>query len=132
MNITEFAIVIKTDSYAGNFEREMCAHVTGHVGECGVGSEYVNSEVKSKFYGYIEEVPDDRGCYRPVSLGCDLPDEFGLSSDDVVIWFNEKPTDEMVKVVNERLETFKHDGNSPQIYEVFVIKSLVNISFEKM
>ncbi|KKK83825.1 hypothetical protein LCGC14_2789530, partial [marine sediment metagenome] len=29
--------IIDTDSYAGNFEREMCAYITGRVGECGVG-----------------------------------------------------------------------------------------------
>ncbi len=33
-------IVIDTDQYAGNFEREMTAYVTGILGECGVGNKY--------------------------------------------------------------------------------------------
>jgi hypothetical protein len=31
--------VVDTDTYAGNFEREMCAYITGQVGECEVGEE---------------------------------------------------------------------------------------------
>lgn len=32
-----YSIVVETDSYAGNFEREMCAFMTGHIGKCEVG-----------------------------------------------------------------------------------------------
>lgn len=32
-----YSIVVETDSYAGNFEREMCAFMTGHIGECEAG-----------------------------------------------------------------------------------------------
>jgi len=35
-----FIFVIDTDTYAGNFERPMCAYMTGRVGECGVGEEF--------------------------------------------------------------------------------------------
>ncbi len=31
-----YLFVIDTDTYAGNFEREMCAYVTGQIGECEV------------------------------------------------------------------------------------------------
>lgn len=31
--------IIDTDSYSGNFEREMCAYITGHIGDCLVGFE---------------------------------------------------------------------------------------------
>ena len=30
-------LIIDTEQYSGNFEREMCAHITGQVGECNVG-----------------------------------------------------------------------------------------------
>ena len=33
--------VVDTDTYAGNFEREMCAFMTGITGACGVGKEEV-------------------------------------------------------------------------------------------
>lgn len=36
-----YAFIIDTDSYAGNFERELCAYITGQVGECEVGDDYV-------------------------------------------------------------------------------------------
>lgn len=29
MNDSYWGLKVKTDSYAGNFEREMCAHMTG-------------------------------------------------------------------------------------------------------
>ena len=49
----KFAVLIKTDSYAGNFEREMCAHVTGHVGECEVGEEFVDENISKLFESVI-------------------------------------------------------------------------------
>ena len=36
-----YGLVVKTNSYAGDFEREYCAYVTGQVGECEVGWEMV-------------------------------------------------------------------------------------------
>lgn len=35
-----FRLVVDTNSYAGNFERVLCAYVTGQSGECGVGEDY--------------------------------------------------------------------------------------------
>ena len=39
------AFVIDTKQYAGNFEREMCAHITGHIGECEVGRDMVQEGI---------------------------------------------------------------------------------------
>lgn len=63
--------VIDTDSYAGNFERQMCAYVTGQVGECGVGQEMAekfNDECDVSFAGFVVSVPDEHGCWRPASI----------------------------------------------------------------
>jgi hypothetical protein len=63
--------VIDTDSYSGNFEREMCAYLTGIVGDCEVGDKFAKLYVqetgdKSDQFGeYVEQRPDDHGCYRP-------------------------------------------------------------------
>lgn len=38
--MNKYTFIIDTDSYSGNFERELCAYITGQVGECGVGEEY--------------------------------------------------------------------------------------------
>lgn len=66
-----YSIVVETDSYAGNFEREMCAFMTGHIGECEVGLE--EQKLYLLKYDPIEEitdVADEHGCYRPVEIVC--------------------------------------------------------------
>lgn len=99
--MAKYAILIKTDSYAGNFEREMCAHLTGQIGECGVGDNYIDESIADKFEDYVAQEEED-GCYRPVTLGYD----FGYSNNDVIIWFNKVPTQELIDIIKERLETF--------------------------
>ena len=68
--------VIDTNLYAGNFERPMCAFVTGQVGECGVGekeAEIFEEEVEDEeFRAAVEDLigaePDDHGCHRPAKI----------------------------------------------------------------
>jgi hypothetical protein len=112
----EYVIIVRTDSYAGNFERELCAHLTGIIGECEVGEEYVDESIWPIFQGIVAHIPDDNGCRRPVSLGgCKKTREF--TSNDVVIWFDSIPTQEQQALIKERAETFndvhviKYDWN---------------------
>jgi hypothetical protein len=72
---TEFLLVIDTDEYAGNFEREMCAYLTGQVGECGVGGEYaelfhqeVPTKVAESFENIVAFVTDEHSCARPATI----------------------------------------------------------------
>jgi len=37
--IPKCSIIVDTESYSGNFERELTAYCTGAVGDCGVGSD---------------------------------------------------------------------------------------------
>lgn len=97
-----FGLVIQTNQYAGNFERELCAHVTGHIGECGVGSNLVDPVIEEMFEGVILQIPDDHGCYRPVSIY----DGDGSKYNSLVIFFEERPTKEMIDIIKERAETF--------------------------
>ena len=66
--------VIDTDSYAGNFERDMCAYITGCIGECEVGEEFAQlylqetGEKYSQFDVLLEHRPDDEGCFRPTYM----------------------------------------------------------------
>ena len=66
-----YLFVIDTADYAGNFERELCAYITGHVGECEVGADAAAKfKVATKLKplsGVIFE-QDDHGCSRPVSI----------------------------------------------------------------
>lgn len=69
----EYKIVIDTENYAGSFEREMCAYVTGIFGECEVGqdlAEFYSSEIKSFEWleSEVKKKPDEHGCHRPVSI----------------------------------------------------------------
>jgi len=68
-----YLFVIDTDIYAGNFERQMCAYITGQIGECEVGKE--NAELArqeipnevARLEELIESIPDEHGCHRHVS-----------------------------------------------------------------
>jgi len=62
-------VIVDTNKYAGNFEREMCAYATGQIGECEVGSEEVDENMP--YANWWEEYvihQEDEGCYRPVAL----------------------------------------------------------------
>lgn len=70
-----YIFVVDTDAYAGNFEREMTAFVTGVIGDCGRGQEEadlfakaVSEEVQDSFQNLMAQVPDDHGCCRPTSI----------------------------------------------------------------
>lgn len=65
-------LVIDTNMYAGNFEREMVAFMTGQVGECGVGGKaaaaFQDQFPDKDFEDLVVSVPDERGCCRPASI----------------------------------------------------------------
>lgn len=77
-------MVIHTNLYAGNFEREMCAYVTGSIGECGVGDEMLEvvldelmetglteeqaQEQIDEWAELTSQQPDENGCERPCSI----------------------------------------------------------------
>jgi len=60
--------IVHTDTYSGNFTRQLCAYVTGHLRECERGHEYVKSETTEIFRGYVETVTDDRNTHTPVLI----------------------------------------------------------------
>lgn len=68
-----WVFIIDTDKYAGNFERELCAYITGRFGDCEVGKEYTDlfnkqSTVNEDFFDNVETRADENGCYRPCSI----------------------------------------------------------------
>jgi hypothetical protein len=69
-----YLYIIDTDSYAGNFSREMCAFITGVVGECYVGLEeslIVRGELTPEEFAWFKDnvfsFSDDHGVSRPCS-----------------------------------------------------------------
>ena len=62
--------VIDTEDYAGNFERELCAYITGRVGECGVGDDmakHFTDAIKDISFEHVVDEADEHGCYRPAT-----------------------------------------------------------------
>ena len=58
--------IIDTDHYSGNFEREMCAWTTGHIGDCGVGDKHLGKY--PKIAGVLQQPDEDNGCMRPCAI----------------------------------------------------------------
>lgn len=107
-----FSIVIDTDSYAGNFEREMCGYITSIIGDCEVGRETakyathdLDEDVLEWFEEHVRQVPDEHGCLRPVTIAKNfqLPKAPYYS---VEIFFCELPKKEIVNIIKDRAKTF--------------------------
>lgn len=96
-----YAFVVDTDAYAGNFEREMTAYLTGQIGECGVGEELVE-ELEINFDNVLQ-VPDEHACYRPTS--CWVEPRTG-NYNAVAIFFESTPTKEQIEFMKERVKSF--------------------------
>lgn len=121
----EWILVIKTDAYAGNFERGMCGYCTGMVGDCGVGEEeaqifydemgltpddfnwkdggvdvkYISEDWDNPFGLVVTSRADDHGCRRPTTMCDSDPDDRNTA---VAIFFSKKPTDELINTMMER------------------------------
>lgn len=98
-----YRLIIKTDQYAGNFEREMTAYCTGCIGDCGVGDEHRDlfqeeTGEPGMFDDFILNLPDDHGCSRPCCC----------NGNDVWILFYNLPTDDMMTLIRERAPLFSY------------------------
>lgn len=132
----EWAFVIRTNSYAGNFERYLCAHLTGQISdEDNTGKEYVDENIAELFDDKVKQCPDDNACYRPVGI-C------GEGAKSVSIFFNEKPTKKEIDMMKNRAETFvekrRKSGHSwdkdfsLEILEFTVDKKEIKITSEQV
>lgn len=70
-----YRFVIDTNKYAGNFERKMCAYITGQIGECGVGDKIaeiarcqISKDILKCLDNNIVFKPDEHGCCRPCEI----------------------------------------------------------------
>jgi hypothetical protein len=124
---SKFAVVITTDLYSGSFERELCAHLTGVIGDCEVGSEYVDPEITELFEESVDQVADDSGCYRPVSIELPINYKKYSKKNIVAIFFSKRPTVKQVATMKERLKTFKY-GNRKEDNPKFLGMDLVEMT----
>ncbi len=118
-NVTSVVVAIDTTDYSGNFERPMCAYVTGQIGECEVGSglaAIANSEIDENLLDWMEEhivqESDDKGCHRPCAIWPTpvrpVPRKFSRSAayESVAIFFDEVPAQEIIDLIIVRAKEF--------------------------
>lgn len=69
-------LIVDTEDYSGNFEREMVAYATGCYGDCGVG-DYLAEQAQEKMKHYawwekhmVNQPDEDTGedCMRPADI----------------------------------------------------------------
>ena len=116
---SQFVLVVDTDRYAGNFERELGAYCVGEIGECGVGQEWADDYAKEETYDFgdiVEDLPDEYSCYRPVKL-VETP---GFFNDGVGnVW----PEDTAPALVKDKYYSTLH-SEEYEHYEPLEIESL--------
>lgn len=102
---------IDTDHYAGNFEREMVAFITGQVGECCVGEEYakladkeLTTDATVWFMDNTLMTSDEHGCWRPVEIVLTPPEN--SNNNSVQVRFKENPTNSIREIIKERALMF--------------------------
>jgi hypothetical protein len=143
-SVTEQLIfVVHTDSYSGNFEREMCAFLTGQIGDCGVGDDMANlfeeelgEDLKEAFAEIIKQVADeDHGdCFRPCVIWptpgrgndgmgqhFDLTPEYATKRyypayESVAIFFKKQPSQEMIELMKSRAQLYAKEEYNRKSY----------------
>lgn len=100
----EYLFVIDTDSYAEDFEREMCAYLTNQIGDCEVGDNYidVDNPIGEEIEDIILQKPNKHGCCRPVTI--EVPNV--KKHNSVGIYFEEEPTSSQITVMKQRALKF--------------------------
>ncbi len=123
----KFIFIIDTNTYSGNFERQLCAYCTGQYGECEVGRDIANkfcTDFLKEWEGFCEivncYVPDDHGVGRPATIwstpgywndgmGKHYPESKWDGKSDkwpayqsVAIFFYEKPNHEQINFICQR------------------------------
>src|SRR5271156_1981169 len=104
----QYIFIVDTDAYAGNFERELCAYMTGVLGECGIGEEAKKLYEKDGFEplkNLVTQVPDDHGYWRP----CAIQVTPGWFNDGYGGHYRESDYDE-AKVIEERNKLIETDA----------------------
>jgi hypothetical protein len=108
-NETKWLFVIDTNEYAGNFERQLCAFLTGRTGDCEVGQEQADMfneeyDINESLFDNVIDVMGDDGCNRPVQIWQNPKHDMKYTS--VGIWFESKPTKEQIKLIKKRVKLY--------------------------
>jgi hypothetical protein len=120
MSDVSYLLIVETNSYAGNFERELTAWATGVVGECGVGDdaadEFLEAAVAmgytvdddenlSPFADLMElriDESDDTPCMRPCRMAKNEAGEF----NNVEMHLYRTPSEKDLAFIAFRINSF--------------------------
>lgn len=107
-----YALVIDTDSYAGNFEREMCSWITGFEGEYYPGGiEYIVKTARDQLGETSDEIIELFGGVNHDEYGhCEviMTNSPNQKEDyhSVAIMFDCEPSSELLKLMAARARSF--------------------------
>lgn len=124
-----YILVIDTNAYSGNFERQMTAFCTGQVGDCEVGYREalrfvaeVPEDTRVEMARIVDRRPDEHGCKRPTSVwptpgrvnngrgmcfdAADYEGKAYPAYESVAIFFNQIPPTELLDLIVLRAEKF--------------------------
>jgi len=118
----EYLLVVRTDSYAGNFEREMGAYMTAQYGECEVGdreAEQARRELPPDVVGWcgdhVTQESDEHGVLRPVELG--------VPNTTFHIFMDEPPSADLCRLFLERGSAWGSKARTPvKVLSVAIVK----------
>lgn len=116
---TNYEFVIDTDKYAGNFERELCAYMTGFWdgethGKFQADQFEEEFGIENPFEDYIHFAPtcdDDVPIMAPQCIE-PTPDKYKVKDrySSVGIFFCKRPTPELIEILKERAYKFAEEG----------------------
>ena len=105
-----WGFLVDTDSYAGNFEREMCGYLTGAEGDYGSGVD--EDEDYSLFEDAVVEVLSEKGSSETTTIypteGYSKKEKKHPDYNTVCIFFRDKPTRKQIEFMKEKAKTFKY------------------------
>lgn len=145
----KYQLIVETDSYAGNFERDLTAFATGVVGDCQVGEEAAvdfidaaaamgydidveNPDGGSPFSNLLDQVIDCDGCYRPCEMSLNANSEY----NSVTMFLYRHPSARDAAFIAQRIrafpEWFRHwyKRVPPVIISIRLQKQVVTTSYE--
>ena len=101
----KYYFIIDTNKYAGNFERQMCAFITGEVGDCGVGCSEaetamaeLDEDISDRFSEVIGRDAGDDGCHRP----CKIYPSKNNKYNSLAIIFCEELAGDLIRIMKDR------------------------------
>ncbi|RLF56941.1 MAG: hypothetical protein DRN27_08755 [Thermoplasmata archaeon] len=122
-----YSFVVDTDSYAGNFEREMTAYVTGVLGDCEVGldeSVLFHDEMDLDLDELMYQKPNEQGTLRPCAIENTGIEIYG----GVAIYFYEDPCAYLDMLKERSLEYAKKNNIQIFSFRVQYIEESIKIT----